>query len=180
MDMNMRDTFAVDGNTHILFAYLSYFENQIESTKEYYRDISQSPNYYAWLSLASHLIYYRISELLYFNEKNADVFNWGYSQLVEKLFTLQSIALSNEEKEGVILFVEIRHSLVHKGFPNFHNAPASNGRPIGTGIIFNKPEVNRVNAMLQSPKSYLVLKETFRTIIKKLNSLQSDEPVELR
>lgn len=179
MNINLHDTFAVDGNTSILFPFLKHLEAQIAERNETERHLAECPNYYAWLSLSSNLMYYRIRELFYFNDKDATVFDWDYKKLIDTLFSRYGNHISAEAKDLIVRFAMIRHLMIHKGFPTYHKVPAGNTKSISEGILFTAEEVNDLCNSLQSPKGYPDLRASFYTAIRAIASLQRNEVIPL-
>ncbi|WFP49786.1 hypothetical protein PL263_17000 [Methylomonas sp. EFPC3] len=166
----MQDTLAVTGNIHHLSGYISYFEHQVEARRECDNILTECPNYFAWLYISSESIYYKIKELIYFNEKDHTVFDKPYSELLNLLFS--SFALSNEGKKRVLIFSKIRHLLVHKGFPNPHFTPSNTPRRLASDIPFDLDDVWNVCEKLRDPKVYFDLKTDYYLILNELDSME--------
>ncbi|MDF7809673.1 hypothetical protein P4E94_19700 [Pontiellaceae bacterium B12219] len=173
--MNLKDTLATTGNSHHIGSFLAHFESNIEKNEISKNSISDSPNYYAWLCIASERVLYRIRELIYFNEGDSEAFENGYAKLVNRLFS--NYSLSSPEKESIILFLKIRHLVVHKGFPNPLEAPANReNNSIANGIDFTKQDVWDLVHKLRVPSSFPELKNDYRLAMKSISHLE--KPVE--
>lgn len=155
------------GNETHLTSYISYFESQIEKNEEYNRLLTQSPNYYVWLYLTSDFIFYSIRQLLYWNNnKDEKFFDETYKKLLDQLF--EQCQFEDKTKECIILFAQIRHLLVHKGFPNLHSAPIKNSRPLAKGINFDEAEIFRVSEKIKSPQEYKALKNSYKLALESI------------
>jgi len=169
MNNNQRnDALSVFGNTNYLDGFIYHLEAQIELREEFKRPLNEAPNYYAWLSMTSERIFYRIREVHFSKYKDNEVFDHQYKKLLDSLFN--DIDFHREQKESIILFAKIRHILVHKGFPNPHIVPAGNLRPITKGVVLTPEETKEVCEYLFNTSNFNTLKAKYTAITKELKS----------
>lgn len=157
--MDFKEVLAVTGNSNYISSYLAYFESNIEQG----RYLSDSPDYYAWLCIASERVLYRLREMMFFNEKDSGVFDLNYKPLIDRAFS--NYSFDAKDKESILLFAKIRHIMVHKGFPNPHEIPSSNERPITNDTIFGKAEVWELVEYLRSLANFHDLKEKYNKAV---------------
>ncbi|MFA7369347.1 MAG: hypothetical protein WC334_06860 [Kiritimatiellales bacterium] len=162
MDIKGKEFFAVTGNSNHIPSYLDYFESNIEQG----RCLIDSPNYYAWLCIASERVLYRLREMIFFNEKDPEIFDCNYRPLIDRAFS--NYSFDAKDKESILLFAKIRHIIVHKGFPNPHEIPSSNERSIANGTTFGKAEVWELVRFLRSPANFHDLKEKYDKAIRSI------------
>ena len=157
--MSLEDTLSVSGNSNHLGGFLSYYEQQIEERSETGRPLTDAPNYYAWMHIASEQVFYRIRELIYFNANDETAFDKEYKKLLNIAFN--NYKFSPDEKETIVLFAKIRHLLVHKGFPNPHVTPSNRGNEIAKGHPFTKEDVWILVNKLREPSTFHELSEKY-------------------
>lgn len=167
--MSIKDTLSSLGNNNVVGRFIAHYETCIKSDKEQQKSLSDTPNYFAWLSVSSEHILYSLRMLLFWKTQDSEVFDLAYSKLIDRSF--DEFAFNEEEKEKVLLFTRIRHLIVHKGYPNPHVAPSKNSRNISKGQKFNEEEIFRLSAKLRNPRNFDELntkyKETISIILKK-------------
>jgi hypothetical protein len=160
--MDAKEVFAVDGNSNHISSYLDYFESNMEQG----RCLIDSPNYYAWLCIASERVLYRLREMIFFDEKDPEIFNLEYKKLIDRAFF--NYSFDAKEKDSILLFVKIRHIIVHKGFPNPHEIPSSKERSVANDITFGKAEVWELVRYLRFPENFRDLREKYDKAIRSI------------
>jgi hypothetical protein len=170
--LKMRESMSVFGNSHYQSDFLAYYESQIQENSETSKLLTQAPNYYAWIHIASENVYYRIKEMIYVNETNIESFNFPYKRLLDHLFSSHDI--TQEQKDAILLFAKIRHLLVHKGFPNPHTAPSDDERKLTENFIFSSTEVKATTTLLRNPACFNELKDSFSLASKSISALQQE------
>jgi hypothetical protein len=80
----IKNVFASIGNQGIWGNHLKYFEQKIKELNEVDKTISNAPNYFAWISLASEYIAWNIKVFCFFHSDLNDekVFDEGYKRLI--------------------------------------------------------------------------------------------------
>ena len=167
MTINTHDTLSVFGNMNYLSGFIKHLESEIYRTGEFRNFLSEAPNYYNWLCIASEFVFYKIREVNYYKNNNLHVFDDGYKKLLDQLFEDKNI--DNNLKSKIIYFAKIRHILTHKGFPNPHIAPSSSEREITKGVFLKKEETKEICEKLFEPSIFPKLEEDFKIIIKELS-----------
>ncbi len=172
MPISAHETIATTSNSNFVGNFLAYFENQIEDNQEPEKSLSETPNYFAWLGIVSEYITYLIRAMIYINHEDSDAFDYPYKKLLDTL--LSNKKLSEEQKEYLILFAEIRHIMVHKGFPNPHKKPSNNERLITKGYTLKAERVSEIADLISKPKSYTELRKKSDASIKAILSVTNE------
>lgn len=114
------------GNDNIRGAHIKYFEEKLIEEKEFLRDgVSSAPNYYAWLSLTAEHVFWRMRHFCYRNsELEHDNLALMYNDLIFRFCDgCRELGLFSDDElrslfELAVKVLELRHALVHRGFPN--------------------------------------------------------------
>ncbi len=113
------------GNDNIRGCHIEYFENRITSQKENtISDISSAPNYYAWLTLVTEHVFWKMRQVCYRQTRLTDNLALSYNDLITKFCDIcRNQNVFSEEELGSLFklackILEIRHALIHRGFPN--------------------------------------------------------------
>lgn len=167
----IKDVFASFGNQNIWGHYLKYFEQKIKELKEFDNSISDAPNYFAWISLASEYIAMNIRVYCFVHSElsNDKIFDEGYKSLIDQLSKFTELKNSETIRDSAIYFIKIRHLIVHKGFPNPYNVPSRKSRPISKNINFTKDDVWTIRNEIIEPKNFPLIYDKFRSIVKWLS-----------
>jgi len=172
MPISLDESLVVFGNSNHLGHFLTYYETKIEEYGETEKDLTYAPNYFAWVYFASEQVFYRVKEMVCWNEQNEKTFDWTYKTLLDHLFSTYTPDV--KEREALLLFAKIRHILVHKGFPNPHVTPSNNKREIAKGHIFEVSEIIQLTSSLSSPKFYPSLRKKFSLAITAISSFEKE------
>jgi hypothetical protein len=172
MTRSLTDTLAVLGNRNHLLGFIKHYEEQIEIRKEITRPLTDAPNYYAWLCVTSEFAYYAVKQLVFLRSKASDsaVFEDGYKKVLDTLWCIPEV--TPQTKDDVLLFAKIRHLLVHKGFPNPHDAPTSKTRELTANDRYDAADVWDVCRRVRSPGEFSTLKPAFTRLLRDLAALQ--------
>jgi len=172
MTISAEETIATTSNTDFARNFIAYFEGKIEENKENEKYLSDAPNYYAWLRLSSEYVTQLIKEMIYINNRAPEAYDYSYMKLLDTLISDGN--LDEEQKENIILFAEIRHVMVHKGFPNPHATPSNNEKPIIKGYVLTNSRVKDVAYLIREPSSYFGLKNKFTSAINAVLSVTEE------
>ena len=171
MTHSLKDTLAVTGNSNHLLGFINHYEAQIAARGEESCSLSDAPSYYAWLCVTSEYVYYAVKKLIFFESLASDsaVFDLPYSKVLDRLLGMAEV--TQPLKDDVLLFARIRHLLVHKGFPNPHDAPTAKARTLANDIMYQTAEVWEVCNRIRNPREYSDLKLVFSRVIRDLANL---------
>ena len=172
MPITLSESLTVFGNSNHMDGFLIKYEKGIEEGGELEKPLTEAPNYYAWINIASEQVFYRIREMIYINTEDHGVFDATYKSLLDHLFSKHNPG--KNQIDCILLFAKIRHLMVHKGFPNPHIAPSENSREIAKGYPFDVEEVRSLAERLQSPKSYSELHVCHRTAMRTIGSFEKE------
>ena len=152
------------GNSSHLYGYIMEYEKRIDAEKETAKSLAECPNYYAWVTVASEFVYYTVKETLFLggNATNVDIYELGYADLLNRIFA--DPKMTPALKDDLLLFARIRHLIVHKGFPNPHQAPSRAERTLAKGEVYDFASVWEVARRLRGPSGFPSLKDAFRRV----------------
>ena len=165
------DLLSAIGNKNHTAAFLDHYSSEIERNSEQDKGLHDAPNYYAWLSVTSEHILYSARMYIYRVTTNQAVFDYTYKETLD-WFHGNSHPLSSNAFDNLVLFTKIRHILVHKGFPNTHEIPANNTRPITKGYSFASNDVKNTTNDISNPSYYRVLSEAFKNLCDEMTQAQ--------
>lgn len=168
------------GNENIRGCHIDYFEKKVIELKENENDsISSAPDYYAWLWLMAEHIFWCMREFCFRKDiLQDDDLGEGYKKIVERFLDRCRELNEWSEEELQTLFklsvktLEIRHAIVHKGFPNLLPATLSNTqkKPKFSGASkpdeFTEEGFRETTSWYSNPKNFETAKEEFELLIK--------------
>ena len=184
--MLMGDVLGAFGNDNIRGHHIAYFEKKlIENNDNKNNDISTSPNYYAWLCLMTeHLFWIMRSFCFKQNEFKDENLTLMYNELITKFCdTCLKLGLFTDDQlqnlfEKAVKVLEIRHAIIHKGFPNllpiiFEKNHVKNKPAITKSAPQKKFTENSTRETIEwfsNPKKFDEIKEEFNLLIKAMRS----------
>lgn len=133
----VRNLLGLMMNESIRYHHIRYFEKQItEYREDSLDDIAAAPNYYAWLWLRSEGVFWQIRRFSFLRDVSTeDDLDAGYNNLLDRFHKkCRDLNLWNEDElyrmiEVVDKILELRHAIVHKGFPCVLPAASTTERP---------------------------------------------------
>ena len=165
------------GNDNIRAAHAEYFENRILEKKEHTTsDITLAPNYYAWLCLITEHVFWRMRQFCYRqSDLEHEILALNYNTLIAKYFDVcrDCNLLSDEELrhlyELVVKVLELRHAVIHKGFPNLlpvtltdrHVRNLPKFSQIDASAKFTEASMTETIEWYSNPQNYAKIKEEF-------------------
>jgi hypothetical protein len=169
------------GNDNIRSHHIVYFEEKlVENNENKLTDLSDAPNYYAWLCLMSeHLFWAMRSFCFRQNELEHDDFTLMYNPLMKKfsdtcrnLDSLTEAQLQNIFDKAVKV-LELRHAIIHKGFPNllpivFEERHVKNKPSMSKSLPqkkFTKNSTKETIKWFSNPNNFYQIKEEFGVLI---------------
>lgn len=172
----IKDVLASLGNLNIWGNHLKYFVQKVKELNEVDKFISEAPNYFAWINLASEYIAWYIRGYCFFNSQlnNDIVFDENYKALIDRFSEFPQVKKSETVLDNSIYFIKVRHIIVHKGFPNPHKIPSRASRPISKGVSFGEDDVWLVRNEIMEPKHFPIIYSKFESIIRWLQKNQKD------
>ena len=184
--MLMGDLLSSFGNGNIRFHHIQYFENKIldynENKLQY---ITKAPNYYAWLCLITeHLFWLMRSFCFQQNKFEHDDFALLYNDLITKFYdTCRSLNLFSEVElqelhKKTIKILEVRHAIIHKGFPNllpiiFENKHVKKKPAMSKGgsqARFTEESTRESIEWFSNPSNFNEIKKDYHCLIKAISS----------
>lgn len=117
---------GVFGNENIRGHHIKYFEDKVMEHKENtIKDITLAPNYYAWLCLITEHIFWLMRSFCFKKtELEHNNLTLLYNETITKFCdTCRNLELFSVHElktlyETAVKVLEIRHAIIHKGFPN--------------------------------------------------------------
>lgn len=113
------------GNENIRMHHIRYFEKKILEHKENAKSsITLTPNYYAWLCIITEHIFWIIRKFCFQQELHENNLTLYYNEIITKFCdTCRELGIYSEPEikvlyEKLVKVLEIRHAIIHKGFPN--------------------------------------------------------------
>jgi len=156
------ETMAAVGNCNHWGHWIRSLEAMIECHNEHRQALTLAPCYVSWLLMKSEFVFYLMRLHLYANSKLEDdvVFDANYKALIKGI----TPSAPSHVLEDIQLALQIRHLLIHKGFPNPHEAPLANGR------AFGRKDFADVRSLIISPRNYSKIKARLDTASRWLDS----------
>lgn len=150
------DTLGFMGNGQLWRRHLYALEQAVEERSEAARDIFDAPMYFAWLSLSSEYVAIAIRRYLYVRSdlRKREVFDWRYGDLLDAIKPDAPAAAYS----AAVFAIRLRHLIVHKGFPNPHQAPLQKARTTGVGNLYDAAAVEAVRQEVGDPANFDTLK----------------------
>lgn len=181
----MENVLGVFGNDNIRGHHIAFFkENLIENNEFRQNGISTAPNYYAWLCLMTeHLFWAMRSFCFRQNELKNDDLTLMYNDLITKFCdtcrnqgSLTDAQLKNIFNKAVKV-LELRHAIIHKGFPNllpifFEDRHVRNKPSITKGgpkDKFTETSTKETIEWFSNPKNFYEIKKEFDLLIKAMH-----------
>ena len=173
------------GNENIRAGHIKYFEDKILEYKETReKDITSTPNYYAWLCLMAEHIFWIMRKFCFKqSELEEDNLILMYNRLVTKFCDIcRNLGIYSESKiedlhRNIVKVLEIRHAIVHKGFPNLlpvvfegkhtRNKPAITSE--GGQEKFSESATKQTIGWYSNPMNFDVIKAEFESIRKAMS-----------
>lgn len=151
-----KDGAASLGNENHWSWWIVHLEKKITADNEHAQALSKAGTYVAWLLLSSEFIFYTLRWHLYAvsGMQDGGVFNDTYSKLLDAV----ADEMPADVAEDATFAVQVRHIMVHKGFPNPQEAPAKAG---GASGKFGEREVWKVRDEIKSPANFSSIKARF-------------------
>ena len=136
------DALASLGNQSYWSGWLSSLEMEIENRREVDGSLADAACYVSWLLLSAEYIVYRLRWYFYVvgDFKETQVFNYGYTRLLNKCIE----AMPTEIQEQAKFAVRVRHIFVHKGFPNPQEEPAKRSDDFFSGETDVKETLDQI------------------------------------
>ncbi|WP_217520106.1 hypothetical protein [Vibrio metschnikovii] len=131
---------------------LDNIETQIESTKEYEKDLENALYYPLWLLACSEYVFSLLRRRLAIKQDQEKILDAKYSELVKK----SKEHISSDAHECIEKFEIIRNTLVHKGFPNTFSVPMKNRKD---GLCYES-----IQKLMREPKFYFCVKSMKKVI----------------
>lgn len=168
----VHDTLATLGNSNIIGGYLKHYEDEITRRHETTQPLACAPNYYAWLCVASEYVLYSVRQIIFLKSKadESEVFDMAYARLLDRLKEVAEVP--SETQADILLFLKIRHIVVHKGFPNLHDVPSNSTRALAKGVAFTYEDVREIRSRVMRPDEFPSLREQFKRVGGSLWKLQ--------
>jgi len=180
--MLMGNVLGAFGNDNIRGHHIAFFENKLVENNEIgNRGISTAPHYYAWLCLMTeHLFWAMRSFCFRQNEFEHDDLTLMYDDLITKFCdtcrnfgSFDNAQLQNLFDKAVKV-LELRHAIIHKGFPNllpivFEDKHVKNKPSIRQGgpkDKFTEKSTKETLKWFSHPKNFYEIKEEFSLLIK--------------
>ena len=183
--MLMGNVLGSFGNENIRGHHIAYFEKQVIGNNESrQKEVSLAPNYYAWLCLMTeHLFWTMRSFCFRQNEFAHDNLALMYNELITKFCdTCRDLGSFSETQlqnlfEIAIKLLEIRHAIIHKGFPNllpivFEDKHVRDKPSITKGGPREKFTENSTRESIEwfsNPQNFTEIKKDFNTLIKAMS-----------
>ena len=174
------------GNENIRRSHIAYFEKQLnENNESRQRDITLAPNYYAWLCLITEHLFWMMRRFCFRqNEFEHDNFALMYNDLITKFCdTCRSSGLFSDTQlqhlfEIAIKLLEIRHAIIHKGFPNllpiaFESKHVRNKPSMTKGgqqEKFTEISTRESIEWFSNPQNFTEIKKEFSNLIQAMKS----------
>lgn len=151
------DALAASGNINHWWHWIVSLEDAVESSKDYLKPLTVAPLYVAWLLMISEYLCYRIRFYQYVvgDFQNQEAFDVPYKRLIASL----PAHIPPEIADDIRLAIRIRHTIIHKGFPNPHDVPVERDPD------FNRDEVMGVKALIIKPSNFSHLKQRLHAAI---------------
>ena len=167
------------GNLNIRGCHIKYFEDRIIMELDHTTDdIASAPNYYAWLWLMAEHTFWEMKTFCYWHgEMEETNLDRSYNPLIKEFYRLcKSLNLGNEDElktifEYAVKILEIRHAMVHTGFPNvipatFKEKRPKPGFPNKEGKEeFTEDNTREVITWSANPKNFDDIKKEFASIM---------------
>ncbi len=120
------DLLGAFGNENIRGHHIEYFENELlRKNENELEDITLAPNYYAWLCLMTEHLFWAMRKFCFTqNEFEHEKLTLIYNDLITNFCdTCRDLGFFSESNltdlfEKAVKVLEIRHAIIHKGFPN--------------------------------------------------------------
>ena len=175
------------GNDNIRGHHIAFFEKKlIESKENRNADISSAPYYYAWLCLITEHLFWAMRSFCYKTGefKENDDLTLLYNNLITKfcdtcldLKLFDNTQLQNAYDKAVT-FLELRHAIIHKGFPNllpivFEDRHVRNKPQKTKGeqkAKFTRQSTKASVQWFSDPKNFSEINNDFRFLLKIMNS----------
>lgn len=174
------------GNENIRGQHIAYFEKRlIEENEDTQKDVTLAPNYYAWLCLMSEHLFWMMRNFCFRqNAFSHDNLVLMYNELITRFCdTCLSLGTFSEKQlqnlfEIAIRLLEIRHAIVHKGFPNllpivFENRLVRN-KPSkikgGSKERFTEESTRGSIEWFSNPQNFVEIRNEFYVLIKAMGS----------
>lgn len=101
MAVSLEESLVVFGNSNHLSSFLAYYEGKIEENDESKKCLTDTPNYFAWIHFASEYLFYRIKEMVYWNEQDEKAFDWSYRKLLDSFISKHNPSV--EQRDVILL-----------------------------------------------------------------------------
>jgi hypothetical protein len=184
----MHDALSVFGNENIRENHVAYFEKiLIEQNEHVLEDISVAPNYYAWICLSVEHVFWIIRGFCFKQaEVNSENLMLSYNDLVIRFFEVcdDNKLISESERENlyisIVSILDIRHAIVHKGFPNLLKTAnidkfkklKPKSKKSSPKMYFTEPETKAILRKYTLPRNFSEIKneiDTIKNIVNKAN-----------
>jgi hypothetical protein len=161
-DLLLGHVLGAFGNENIRGNHIKYFENELlKKNEDKFEDITSAPNYYAWLCLMTEHLFWAMRNFCFqqseFEHKKLTLI---YNELITNFCdTCRNMGVFSESKlkdlfEKAVKVLEIRHAIIHKGFPNL------------LPIVFENKHVRNKPAITQGGKKERFSEESTRATVK--------------
>jgi hypothetical protein len=166
------------GNLNIRGHHLKFFEDKIlESGENRENDVTNAPNYVAWLFLMTDYLFWEIRSVCYrYSDFDHDLFDLSYNRLIEVFFvTCEKLGkCSHIDKDQIaaqlISLLDLRHTLIHKGYPNL--LPITMKRPgkkpaieASGSVNFDADYTKRNMSYYSDPRNFVEINTKFKTLL---------------
>ena len=180
--MLMGNVLGAFGNDNIRGHHIAFFEEKlVENNETRSAGVSTAPYYYAWLCLMTEHLFWAMRNFCFRrNEFEHDDLTLMYNDLItkfcdtcRKLGSLDDAQLQNLFDKAVKV-LELRHAVIHKGFPNLlpivfedrhvRNKPSI--RKSGSKDKFTENSTKKTVEWFSNPENFHKIKEEFGFLIK--------------
>jgi hypothetical protein len=147
------DGIASLGNLNHWGCWVAGLEAQIAERSEDKRALDGAPNYVAWLLMSAEHLTYRLRWHFYADGCFGDgkVFDARYSDLLERCGAVMNEPVLSDAE----FVINVRHVIVHKGFPNPQAAPMQRE---DAGVFL------MVRDVIKEPRNYEAVRARFRAV----------------
>ena len=169
------------GNDNIRGCHITYFQNKVIEYKENEKkDLSLSPNYYAWLCLISEHIFWRMKAFCFSqSDLKEDNLTLLYNDLTTTFCEIsRSLGIYSEQEiediyTKIVKVLVIRHAITHLGFPNLFPIQLKENKIRNQPTItknrekekFSTDDMKKIITWYSNPKNFIEAKNEFNFLM---------------
>ncbi len=180
------DVLGVFGNENIRGHHIQHFkDNLLNNGENKLKDITLTPNYYAWLCLITEHLFWAMRNFCFRqNELDHDNLALMYNELITKFCdTCRKLGSYSDSQilslfEKAVKVLEVRHAIIHKGFPNlipviFENKHVRNKPSVTKSRPkekFTEESTRETIRCFSNPQNFIEIKKDFDLLMKAISS----------